>query len=144
MQNNFKTNVKCSECGQNYTNENFYYCNPCNLKHFRDNFAQWTSGDLSIDKLIQNSQLNATFQYELIEWIEYSDLENVKFVAHGGFGNVYKAIWKDGPINTTSRVHPWDIKKSRWNRDNNKEVAIKKFRNATVSEFLDEVNNLYN
>ncbi|CAB4414912.1 unnamed protein product [Rhizophagus irregularis] len=94
MQNN---NVKCSECGQSYTNENFYYCNPY--------------------------------------------LENVKFVAHGGFGNVYKAIWKDGPINTTSRVHPWDIKKSRWNRDNNKEVAIKKFRNATVSEFLDEIKN---
>ncbi|CAG8695098.1 12107_t:CDS:2 [Rhizophagus irregularis] len=39
------------------------------------------------------------------------------------------------------RAHPWEIKKSRWNRDNNKEVAIKKFRNATVSEFLDEIKN---
>ncbi|EXX60478.1 hypothetical protein RIR_jg12051.t1 [Rhizophagus irregularis DAOM 181602=DAOM 197198] len=141
MQYNIKTNIKCPECGQNYTNENFYYCKPCNSAHFHNNFAQWTSGDLSINKLIQNSQLNATFQYELIEWIEYSNLENVEFVAHGGFGSVYKAIWKDGPINTTSRAHPWEIKKSRWNRDNNKEVAIKKFRNATVSEFLDEIKN---
>ncbi|CAB4388405.1 unnamed protein product [Rhizophagus irregularis] len=102
MKYNIKKNIKCSECGKNYTNENFYY----------------------------------------FEWIEYSNFENIEFIANGGFGSVYKATWKDGPINTTSRVHPWDIKKSRWNRNNNKEVAIKKFRNATyVSEFLDEIKN---
>ncbi|RGB40089.1 kinase-like domain-containing protein [Rhizophagus diaphanus] len=106
---NVKDMEKCSECDENYTKKNFYYCNPCNLKHFRNNFAQWTSGDLGIDKLIQNSQLNATFQYELIEWIEYSNLENVEFIAEGG----------------------------------NKEVAIKKIRNATSvsSEFLSEIRN---
>ncbi|CAB4388404.1 unnamed protein product [Rhizophagus irregularis] len=55
---------------------------------------------------------------------------------------INQATWKDGPINTTRRVHPWNIIKSEWNRDSNKEVAIKKFRNATyVSEFLDEIKN---
>ena len=130
---------KCQECGQKY-NGMYYYCKPCNSAHFRDNFAHWTSGDSNIDELIQNSQLNAEWKYELIEWIEYSNFENIEFVAHGGFGSVYKAIWKDGPIKYTK---PWDISKFKWNRKSNKEVAIKKFRNVTsVSlEFLNEVNN---
>ncbi|CAB5388680.1 unnamed protein product [Rhizophagus irregularis] len=61
----------------------------------------------------------------------------VEFVANGGFGSVYKAIWQDGPIEEPF----WNIKKSEWNRNSFKEVAIKKFRNATsVSlEFLKEV-----
>ena len=128
--------IKCPECGGKiYCG----YCKPCNSAHFRDNFAHWTSGDSNIDKLIKNSQLNAIFQSELIEWIDYSNLENVEFVAHGGFGSVYKAIWKDGPI--VGFEVPWNIKKSEWKRESNKEVAIKKFHNVinVSSEFLNEV-----
>jgi len=33
----------------------------------RDNFAHWTSDDSRIDELIQNSQLNAKYDSELIE-----------------------------------------------------------------------------
>ncbi|GBB85212.1 hypothetical protein RclHR1_11780004 [Rhizophagus clarus] len=129
---------KCSECGQKT-----FYCKSCNSVHFRDNFAHWTSDDLNIDVLIQNSQLNAQFRNEFIEWIEYSNLENIKFIAHGGFGDVYEAIWKDGPI-CDGYVKPlWNINKSKWNRDNRKKVAIKKFRNMTSvsAEFLNEVKN---
>jgi len=130
---------KCPECGQK-VNTVYKYCRPCNSAHFCDNFTQWTSGSSNIDELIQNSQLNASNRFKLIEWIDYSNLKNVELVAHGGFGNVYKAIWKDGPIN---RFNSWNIEKSEWKRESNKKVAIKKFRNATsVSpEFLNEVNN---
>ncbi|CAB4415486.1 unnamed protein product [Rhizophagus irregularis] len=129
---------RCTECDQKIDIIN-YYCKPCNSVHFSNNFAKWTSGDLKIDKLIQNSQLNANGHSELIEWIEYSNFENVEFVAHGGFGSVYKAIWKDGPIERPF----WNINKSKWNRNGNKKVAIKKFRNVTSfsSEFLNEVRN---
>ena len=116
------------------------YCKPCHSAHFRDNFAHWTSGDSNIDELIQNSQLNANLWHELIEWIEYTNLENVEFVAHGGFGSVYKAVWKDGPIHDSTR----NDNKFELKRYSNTEVAVKKFRNAThvSSEFLNEVNNL--
>jgi len=136
---NTSNEVKCQECGQKYTLG--YYCKPCNSTHFRDNFAHWTSGDSNIDELIQNSQLNAMSRWDLIEWIEYSNFENIEFVAHGGFGSVYKAIWKDGPIELFGK--PWDISKFKWNQNSNEKVAIKKFRNVTsVSlEFLNEVNN---
>ncbi len=117
-------------CGQFPYN----YCKPCHSAYFRDNFAHWTSGDSNIDELIQNSQLNANIDWELIEWIEYTNLENVEFVAHGGFGSVYKAVWKDGPIWATQNNNKFELQRS-----SNKEVAVKKFRNAThVSlEFLE-------
>ena len=121
--------------------EGFAYCKPCHSAYFRDNFAHWTSGDSNIDKLIQNSQLNAEYEFQLIEWIEYTNLENIEFVAHGGFGSVYKAVWKDGPfiIRNAQGDNKWGLQ-----RNSNKEVAVKKFRNATQvsSEFLNEVNSL--
>ncbi|EXX52800.1 Cdc15p [Rhizophagus irregularis DAOM 197198w] len=128
---------RCSGCGQKFADEILSYCKPCYSSHFRNNFVHWKSGSLRIDKLIQDSQLNANHQYELIEWIEYSNLEIIKFVAYGGFGNVYEAIWKDGPIDS------WNINKSGWNRNSNKKVAIKKLRNVTSvsSEYLNEVKN---
>jgi serine/threonine protein kinase len=103
----------------------------------------WTSGNLNINELIQNSQLNAIFRKEFIEWIEYSSFENIEFIAQGGFGSVYKAIWKDGPICDGYEKPFWNINKSDWNRDSNKIVAIKKIHNMTnVSpEFLNEVKN---
>ena len=126
---------KCS-CKKEYT-----YCKPCHSAYFRDDFAHWTSGDSNIDELIQNSQLNANDRLQIIEWIEYTNLENVEFVAHGGFGSVYKAVWKDGPIDglKTRNSNKFELQ-----RFGNIEVAVKKFRNAThvSSEFLNEVNNL--
>ncbi|RIA79502.1 kinase-like domain-containing protein, partial [Glomus cerebriforme] len=129
----------CQEC-HNFLSKYNLYCKPCNSVYFQNNFAHWTSGDSNIDKLIQNSQLNAKYKFQLIEWIECSNFKNVEFVAHGGFGSVYKAIWKDGPIVNKQQ---WDINKSKWKRENEKEVAIKKFRNMTSasSEFMNEVKN---
>lgn len=136
--------LKCPECNKNYFG---YYCHPCNSKHWRDNFPIWTSDDDNIDNLIRESQINATDPGQLLEWIHYTNLENIQYIAEGGFGTVYKAIWKDGPI--TERYneneesgHCWDVKKSEWTRDGETEVAVKKYRNAkgVSSDFLNEVN----
>ncbi|RGB24788.1 kinase-like domain-containing protein [Rhizophagus diaphanus] len=134
---------KCQECSRSDINFMFCkYCKPCNSVHFRNNFINWTSGDTKLDKVIQNSQLNANRPHQLIEWIEYSNLENIELIAHGGFGSVYKAIWKDGPIDQYGK-QAWDLNKSEWRRENKKEVAIKKFRDTTYvsSDLLNEVNS---
>src|SRR6266487_5742934 len=103
---------QCRECNKNY---NGYYCKPCNSGYFRDNFQNWTSGNDPIDNLIQESQLNAGNTMEFLEWIEYSNLENIEHVAEGGFGSVYRAIWKDGPITAeedeNERWCHWDVEK---------------------------------
>jgi len=98
----------CSECNQPNTEEN--WCKECYSKKFRQNFGNWTSGNENIDKFIQESQLNARFKYELLEWIPYNRLRNIKFLAQGGFSTVYEAIWLDGLIKN------WDYKKQSWNR----------------------------
>ena len=111
--------MKCPEC--NNDSDNIYqYCKPCNSGHFRDNFKNWSSGDIDIDKLIQDSQLNARNPSELLEWVEYSNIEKIEHIADGGFGNVYKAIWKDGPIgkwdNIKGQTCYWNGEKSDWYR----------------------------
>ena len=108
----------------------------------QDNFKNLTSGDPSIDELIQESQLNANSKYQLLEWIEYSNLKDIEHLAEGGFGSVYKAIWKDGPVKRRYDVGCWDVKKSEWVRQGETQVAVKKYRNGTSvsSEFLNEVN----
>src|SRR5438128_453259 len=63
-----RKNTKCSACSEGY-------CQPCNSNHWRDNFSNWTSGDDEIDKLIQESQLKADGQSQLLEWIKYSNLK---------------------------------------------------------------------
>src|SRR5581483_6896015 len=119
-------------------NDHREYCKSCYSAYFRDKFVHWTSGDSRIDELIQNSQSNAVDEWDLIEWIEYTNLENIEFVAHGGFGSVYKAVWKDGPIDTEKAQN----NKFELYRLSNTEVAVKKFRNCiqVSSEFLNEVN----
>ena len=34
---------------------------------------------------------------QIIEWIEYNKFENIEYLAKGGFGTIFKAVWKDGP-----------------------------------------------
>src|SRR5437870_3760882 len=92
--------MKCPECNKVYGLE--FYCKSCNYSHFRNNIPNWTSGDDTIDKFIQGSQLNAAYESKLLEWIEYSALKDIKHIAEGGFGSVFKGVWKDGPI-----THRW-------------------------------------
>ncbi|RHZ44629.1 hypothetical protein Glove_715g9 [Diversispora epigaea] len=60
-----------------------------------------TSEDREIDEFIQQIQLNAKKHQEVIEWIPFDKLENVKYLAKGSFGIVYKWLFEsfDNPIN---------------------------------------------
>jgi hypothetical protein len=124
----------CKGCKQPNT---FYdWCQPCNSKRFQQNFKNWTSGNSDVDKLIQESQLNAKNVYEILEWIEYDRFENIEYITKGGFGKVYKAIWKDG------KIYNWDYETNQWNRINIEFVALKSLNNSKdiTLEFLNEVN----
>ncbi|GBC36788.2 kinase-like domain-containing protein [Rhizophagus irregularis DAOM 181602=DAOM 197198] len=48
--------------------------------------------------------------YELLEWISYTKLRNIKKITVGGFGIVYKGVWLDGLISH------WDYEKQDWKR----------------------------
>ncbi|PKY26157.1 hypothetical protein RhiirB3_441368 [Rhizophagus irregularis] len=77
---------------------------------FQQNLKNWSSGNHEVDKLIQKVQPKAKDYNEILGWIEYGRFENVEFLAKGGFGTIYKAIWKDGYIRT------WNSKNNQWRR----------------------------
>ena len=125
----------CKGCKQPNTSHD--WCKPCNSKCFQQNFKNWTSGNSDVDKLIQESQLNAKIRDEKLEWIEYERFENIDYITKGGFGKVYKAIWKDGEIKC------WYYETNQWIRINDEYglVALKSLNNSKdiTSEFLNEV-----
>ncbi|RHZ79204.1 hypothetical protein Glove_151g111 [Diversispora epigaea] len=146
----------CPECNQI---SNGWWCKPCNSKHFQNDFNNWTSGNVKIDKFIRNTHLNAN-NLDLIEWIPYNRFKDVKQISKGGFGTIHHAYWIDGPI------REWDIENQkwwkrwkrwidgyiresdiknwesglRWKRKGEVEVALKKFDNfVNFNEVLNEM-----
>src|SRR5438067_4861556 len=98
----------CPEC--NKPNTDYEWCNQCNAKRFQQDFPNWTSGNNYIDNFIQEIQLNAQNRYEVLEWIPYNRLTNIKYLAKGGFSTVYKARRLDGYIDG------WDYDNKQWIR----------------------------
>ncbi|RHZ87152.1 hypothetical protein Glove_40g27 [Diversispora epigaea] len=123
--------MPCPECNQE---DNGYWCKPCNSKHLQNDFNNWTSGNDKIDKLIQDAQLNANYNWEVIEWIPYDRFKDVKQIGKGGFGTIHYARWIDGFIEA------WDIENQQWKRHEDEEVALKKFDNfVNFNDVLNEM-----
>ena len=99
------------------------------------NFDKWTSGNEFIDRFIQETQLNAENNHQILEWIPYDRLENVKYLDKGGFSTIYEAVWLDGPIKK------WNDDEEKWIRGNNEKVALKNLDKSSnlSNEFLNEV-----
>lgn len=130
----------CAICNKDNLHNGWHYCTPINKELWRDNFENWNSGDPEVDKLIQDSQLNANEIGELMEWIEYSNFVDIEKIGEGAYGVVYVATWQDGPLKTPG----WDhINKcpDRWGPTT--KVVIKKLKGGSSlsTEFLTEVSN---
>ncbi|RHZ85882.1 hypothetical protein Glove_59g15 [Diversispora epigaea] len=123
---------QCDKCHQNNTGRN--WCHSCNAKQFQNEFNKWTSGDREIDKFIQQIQLKANKCQEIIEWIPFNRLENVKYLGKGGFGTVHKANWLDGFIKFSDKVV--------WHRKGEQSICLKSLDNLTnKNDFLQEIEN---
>jgi hypothetical protein len=126
----------CGECYEPGTGEE--WCQPCNVKRFKDNFKNWTSGNKNIDEFIQQSQLNAVHCRKFLEWIPFENFKDITYITRGGFGKIYSAIWPEGYIRY------WDIENQKWlryNDDDEFKVALKSLDNSSYisKEFLNEV-----
>ncbi|GBC38505.2 kinase-like domain-containing protein [Rhizophagus irregularis DAOM 181602=DAOM 197198] len=134
LQQLFDRYGRCEECNQIMTD--FNWCYTCNVERFRKNFNNWTSGNRDIDKFIQETQLSAKQHFNILEWISYESFRDIKYIAKGGFGKVYRAKWKDGYI------FMWDNKIQNWGRlQPNMFVALKSLNNSknVTSAFISEI-----
>src|SRR5437868_9610065 len=113
----------CGECNEPGTGEE--WCQPCNAKRFKENFKNWTSGNKSIDELIQQSQLSAVHSSKYLEWIPYEKFQDVTYITSGGFGKIYSAKWPEGEILN------WDIENQKWYKFSDRRVALKSLDNSS-------------
>jgi hypothetical protein len=87
------------------------WCKECEINALKENFRNWTSGNVSIDNFIRHTQLNATKSVDYLELIGFNqfDLENTN--KGGAFSTVYSAIWMEGPR------WVWDEDAEQWTRN---------------------------
>ncbi|POG72240.1 hypothetical protein GLOIN_2v1597944, partial [Rhizophagus irregularis DAOM 181602=DAOM 197198] len=56
------------------------------------------------------TQLIAKDNYEILEWIPYNKLSSINYHDQGGFGEIHKAIWLDGPIyGWNNGIDKWEM-----------------------------------
>ncbi|RGB28640.1 hypothetical protein C1646_673084 [Rhizophagus diaphanus] len=123
--------------------------------------ANWTDGCINVDfysgswdnknkiwkrkdqnmfvilKILNNPATHNDVRKKL-EWIPYDRFYDIKYIAKGGFGKVYRTKWIDGYINK------WDDRNQDWKRKyQNMVVALKSLNNSkdVTLEFMNEINN---
>ncbi|EXX76760.1 Skt5p [Rhizophagus irregularis DAOM 197198w] len=130
----------CNECKQPYIDDDYQWCQQCNIKRLQQDFSKWTCKNEFINKFIEEAQLKARNSYEILEWIPYNKLSNINYYDKGGFSEIHKAIWSDGPI------YSWNFDKQQWNRQADYEIILKILNNSSSldNKFLDEWKYHYN
>ncbi|CAG8632723.1 9863_t:CDS:2, partial [Funneliformis caledonium] len=97
-------------------------------------FGTWTSGNDTLDKFIQQTQLETPDPRFHMQWIPFENFGEVKFVAKGGHSSVFSATWKN------KKDQVWDGAKQVF-VEKPLVVALKSLKNSQNlgDEFLDEV-----
>ncbi|CAB5394652.1 unnamed protein product [Rhizophagus irregularis] len=123
----------CIHCGHTRSERN--WCQNCAKKYFINNISKWISGHEVIDNLIKEFQFKAKNEFECIEWIPFNEFDIIKEIGKGGFGTVYSATWKSGPLTMLNGNF------GRINRSGQQKVAIKTLGRSDniTKEFLHEL-----
>ncbi|POG69411.1 hypothetical protein GLOIN_2v1842400, partial [Rhizophagus irregularis DAOM 181602=DAOM 197198] len=112
----------CENCNQKCLAT--LYCEYCVQNYLKANFPNWTSGNNDIDNLIKNCQSETLIPSVIIEWIPYSNLQNIKYLTKGGFSEIYTAYWID------RQYREWNSKKQQLIRDGTHYVILKELKNV--------------
>jgi hypothetical protein len=100
------------------------YCEYCVRNYLKEKFSNWKSGNDDIDNLIQKCQMNSLGPENIVEWIPYSNLENINYLTKGGFSEIYTADWINGCYDE------WDSDKQQLKRIGTCEVILKRLENV--------------
>jgi len=120
----------CSRAGFTILN-----CEHCVRDALRSDFSSWTSGNDAIDNAIKEAQETCPLPERTSEWIDYEDLEDVKYLTKGGCANIWTAIWTKGLIESLDKERRQFMRSEPWH------VVLKQLANSNNpnEEFLKEV-----
>ncbi|RIB03097.1 kinase-like domain-containing protein [Gigaspora rosea] len=116
-------------CDNKY-NKGFSFCNRCDINQ------EWTTRNEEIDEFIRDAQEFSIYYDKIIEWIPFEQLNDIKEVSDGGFGQIYSATWIDGKRKYTS-----EKRRVMLSREKNCKVALKCLDDS--SSFLKEFKTTY-
>ncbi|GES95302.1 kinase-like domain-containing protein [Rhizophagus clarus] len=139
--NNKYLDCYCEKCGNTYEKDisgnDIKWCKLCQMDQLKTNFTNWTSGNVKLDKFIQNIQLKINKHSDVIfEWISYNEFTEIKGI---DIENEFAmAIWKDGPLIFTG--------KRIMTKESYKKVVLKYLHNLQdiTDEFLNKVESYFN
>ena len=111
------------------------FCEICIQNYLKANFSNWTSGNNDIDNLIQKCQEKIYSPENIIEWIPYNNLQNIKYLTKGGCSEIFTADWIGG------QYYEWDNKAQQLKRLGTHEVILKRLVNVESANrsWLEEV-----
>ncbi len=127
---------ECPDCKKEWSNVR--WCKYCEINAFKEDFENWTSGNLKIDNFIKHTQLNATGSTDYLEYIDFEQLDLIKNIHKSGiFSTIYSAIWMKGPR------WIWDEDAEQWIRNGPIKVALKRLNNSQNinEEYLNQVSH---
>ncbi|POG67725.1 hypothetical protein GLOIN_2v275216 [Rhizophagus irregularis DAOM 181602=DAOM 197198] len=82
------------KCGNVYDQSYYKWCKECRINQLKNNFTNWTSGNIIFDHFIQKMQLKISKYYDTVfEWIPYNEIIIIEELEH-----YTSAIWKKGPL----------------------------------------------
>ncbi|CAB4416167.1 unnamed protein product [Rhizophagus irregularis] len=111
------------------------YCEHCVRTYLKNNFSNWTSGNGDIDNLVQECQMETFRPDNIIEWIPYNNLQDIKYITKGGCSEIYSAYWIDG------EYIEWNSKEQQLKKSEPFVVILKKLENVENANrsWFDEV-----
>ena len=131
----FKGDASEVWCGKCVPREDYYdWCKQCIQNRLKRSYRR-QSGNEIVDRFIHRFHNRVEDPRDLVEWIPYEEISDITFLAKGGFGSIYTAIWSRG------WAYDWSTRDMDFKRDTNKKVVLKcLIGSENISEdFLNEV-----
>src|SRR5438128_12660246 len=126
---------ECDKCQTTRYSDKF--CEGCISLHLQSLFNTWTSGNEIIDDFIHQCQIQSSLPHSILEWIPFSEFENIEKLTEGGFSTIYTATWTRGSI------VDYDENKKEFSYFENQDVVLKSLNNSSDpgKSFFNEVIN---
>ncbi|RIB13088.1 kinase-like domain-containing protein [Gigaspora rosea] len=123
---------KCAQCKKLNTSRT--WCQTCDPELISEG---WTSGNNGVDYCIKNFQRKATSFRDIIEWIPFNSLKNIKKVGKGGVGTIFSVTWLDGAPEIQGSVLIYYMR----TRNKSCIIALKSLHDSNILIFLQEFKN---